>query len=265
MYSILFSELFATWALGIPLAYLTFVMAFSLLGWFPNTVRGSDGAPIMAFNLVSCAICAYIGGAGVIAWLGLCSHCDLEAMHIDKVYGRSDYFENHLAAPLICYQFWNFIISLSIPELRDPVMLIHHFAAFLCPLLSLYPFLQYYGMFFYGVPEVTSVPLTFVGLAKSFPYLKEKYPLLFMFSKLSFGIFFLLIRIVLWTEASYSFWLDMHRIVVEGEAHSILIVGYFCLANILLTSMQYFWGYKIIIQMVGGSKSKKEPKEKKLN
>jgi hypothetical protein len=168
-----------------------------------------------------------------------------------------------LAAPLLSYQFWNFVIGLVMAEMRDGVMLLHHAASGLCALFSVHPFLQYYGLFFFGVPEITSVPLTFVSMTKSFPFLKTDYPYIYEMSKWSFGVLFLLIRLVLWTYVSVFYWIDTVHLIQEGTAHSMFVVGYYCFANVVLTSMQYFWGYKIITQIMNDGKEVKTVSDKK--
>ena len=258
MYSFLWSDTFITWLVGIPVLYLivNILIRLGLFGGqWPKTVRGTDGASMLAFEIVSCSICLYVGVAGTIAWFKLCSSCDLEGIENDKLYGRSIFFEEHLAAPLLSYQFWNFVICLVIREMRDKVMLLHHVSSGLCALFSLHPFLQYYGLFFFGVPEVTSVPLTFVSLTKSFPFLKTNYPQVYEVSKWSFGVLFLVIRLVMWTHVSVYYWMDTVTLIRSGAAHSNFVLFYYCFANVVLSGMQYFWGYKIVSQMRAGPKA----------
>lgn len=252
------------WLVGIPLVYCIVNFCLRIFCNLPNTVRGSNGPNMMAFDLVSCCCCFYVGIAGSMAWFNYCPGCDLSGIESDKIYGRSIFFETHLGVPLLTYQFWNFIFSLAVKELRDPISLLHHVASGLCAFFSMHPFLQYYGLFFYGVPEVSSVPLTIVSLSKSFPFIKEDYPKLHNFGKWSFGVLFLIIRLVMWTYVSFFYWKDtVHLLTADETPHSMFIVGYYCFANVVLTSMQYFWGYKIIRQMLnGGHEVKKVRKEK---
>jgi hypothetical protein len=39
-------------------------------------------------------------------------------------------------------------------------------------------YMQYYCIFFFGVPEISSVPLTLVDLFKQIPTLRARYPML---------------------------------------------------------------------------------------
>jgi hypothetical protein len=258
MYGILLTDSFVNWVIGVPVLYLLLNGFLRWTDWFPKTVGGSLGADMVAYELTSCFVCFYVGVAGSIAWLNLCFDCNFESIENDRIYGRSVYFEHHLAAPLLSYQFWNFVISLVIAEMRDGVMLIHHIASGLCALFSVHPFLQYYGLFFFGAPEVTSVPLTFVSLTKSFPFLKSDYPYVYELSKWSFGVLFLLIRLVMWTYVSVFFWMDIVHHIQSDTVHSAFVVGYYCFANVILTGMQYFWGYKIVSQIMDDGDEKLE-------
>lgn len=265
MYSVLLTDVwFLYWFAGVPVLYFVINGLLRLGNRLPNTLQGTNGSDMLAFELTSCFICLYVGVAGTIGWLNLCSNCDFEDIEMDRTYGRSIYFEHHLAAPLLTYQFWNFMICLIMTELRDGVMLIHHAASGLCALFSLHPFLQYYGLFFFGVPEVTSVPLTFITTSRCFPFLKTDYPYIYEISKWSFGVLFLLIRLVMWTYVSVWYWIDTVHLIRDGNPHSLFVVGYYCFANVVLTGMQYFWGYKIIQQIrYGGDEATRTPEKKK--
>ena len=252
MYSLLLTDVFINWAIGVPVLYFILNVLLRWANRLPKTLKGSNGSDIMAYELTSCFVCFYVATAGTMGWFNLCSDCDFESIENDRNFGRSVYFEQHLAAPMLSYQFWNFVFCLALPEMREGVMLLHHIASGLCALFSVHPFLQYYGLFYFGIPEITSVPLTYVSMSKSFPFLKTDYPYIYEMSKWSFGVLFLLIRLVMWTYVTVFYWIDSVDLVRNGTPHSMFVVGYYWFANVVLTGMQYFWGYKIISQMSNG-------------
>ena len=265
-FDILLTESFIHWFYLVPTIY--FVIN-AILRWgnrWPKTVEGTRGADIVAYELTSCFVCLFVGLAGSYAWLNMCTSCNFDSIENDRIYGRSEYFEKYLAAPLLSYQFWNFVICLVIDEMRDVLLLVHHVASGLCALFSVHPFLQYYGLFFFGVPEITSVPLTFVSLTKSFPSLKTDYPIMYEMNKWTFGILFLVIRLAMWTYVSVFYWIDTVHLLTAVDApepHSMFVVGYYCFANVVLTGMQYFWGFKIIAQVTGEELPSEEAIKKK--
>lgn len=261
MVDFLLSEIVSRWALGIPAAYAVVFGLVRSAGWEVNTVRGTDGAVMIAYETTAVLLCLYVSIAGCLVWLNYCSDCDLGNVESDKMYGRSLFFEQHICVPLMCYQFWNFIFCLVIDELRQGMFLVHHMASGLCAFNGMHPFLQYYGMFFCSLPEITSVPLGFICMTKHFPFLKGMYPRCYDVNKWLFGVFFLIVRIFLWTYFSVLFWIDIIQLLQQGEAHSVLVVVYSCFANVILSTMQYFWGYKIVIQMLGGKKMKSKKKK----
>jgi hypothetical protein len=281
MESALSSDVFVFWAVAVPVAYCLVNGILRWGNWLPATKRGTAGADVMAYEVVSGVICVYIGFFGTISWLNLCpDRGDFESIEADRWYGRSEFFERHLCIPLLVYQFYNLVICLIIAEMRHPLMLVHHTASLLCALFSLYPkpIFQYYGLFFYGIPEVSSIPLAFISVTKSFPFIKKDYPNMFAVNKLVFGVLFLLVRIVLWTGVVISFWTDICQVFFSvspqqqggggssssaaQEVHSVGIVAYYCSANILVTGMQYYWGFIIAQQLLagggGGEKNKKK-------
>ena len=263
VYSVLSSEYFVIWGVGIPVLYFLLSGVLRCGNWLPKTVRGSDGSDMMAYSIVACFCCFYVGVAGSMAWFNVCPGCDLEDITQDRMYGRSEFFERHLAAPLLTYQFWNFVFCVVVAEMRDATTLVHHVASGLCPYFSVHPFLQYYGVFFYGVPEVSSVPLTYITLSKCFPFLKTEYPNIYQLSKWSFGLLFVIIRLVMWTYVTVFYWIDSVDLVRNGTPHSMFVVGYYWFANVVLTGMQYFWGYKIIQQMCGGGREVRKVSDRK--
>ena len=259
MLSAIVNERLVQWTIGIPCVY-SLVNVFVRLGFrCPYTVRGTVGANMVAFVAVSCLCCMYVGVAGSLAWLNMCGNCDVVEIGKDRLYGRSEFFELHLAVPLLTYQFWNFVICLVVAELREGVPLIHHLSSGLCALFTMRPYLQYYGLFFFGMPELSSVPLAFVTLSKCFPVLKSNYPVVHAVSRWSFGVLFLIIRLIIWTYVSCHFWIDVCLLLSEGGGKFNFAMGYFCFAHLLLTAMQYYWGHTIVTQMMRGGKEEKKP------
>jgi hypothetical protein len=67
----------------------------------------------------------------------------------------------------------------------------------------------------------------------------------------------------MWTYVSVFYWIDtVHIVTAENPPHSMFVVGYYCFANVVLTGMQYFWGYKIVTQITGGDAGKTSSKIK---
>ena len=119
-----------------------------------------------------------------------------------------------------------------------------------------YPFLNYYGVFFFGVASVSSIPLCAAELAKC---LGSK-QLLSAFQA-TFALFFVGFRTFYWPYVSLHFWADSVA-ALRGEAgtspavHSGAAFALFLVANVGLTGLQLLWTTKILKAATGGDKAK---------
>jgi hypothetical protein len=212
----------------------------------------------MAYEITAGVAIFYLALFGVVAWFRLNPNWDYSSVDRDPFFGQAVFFENHIAIPMFWYQSWNVVLCLALQEFRDPTMIAHHVVTALLAYLSLNPYLQYYGIFFFGLPEVTSVPLTFVDIFKMFPELQSKYPTLNSISRWTFGVLFILVRIIYWPIVSYSFWTGSISIIATKRSHSLPVTIIYLLANIFMTGLQFFWGSKIVSSMLKSAKSDKK-------
>jgi hypothetical protein len=239
------TTVFRAWAIGVPVAYFFFIGLFRLLNVLPEKTRdGSRGSDMLAFLIVAGSCCAYLGVLGTIGWFGFVPS-DANNLTPDNFYAKSQFVEDHLIAPMLAYQGWNLLLCFVVKDLRDPNMIGHHFATGMLGYFGLHPYLHYYGLFFFGFAEMTNIPLTFVDVFKYLPKWKESLSWLNELSRTIFAISFIIIRLFLWPYYSYTFWKGSLDLLQSGTAHSTFVVSFFLLANMFLTGLQFFWGYKI--------------------
>ena len=107
--------------------------------------------------------------------------------------------------------------------------------------------MHYYGAFFMGVSELSSMPLAFVDMFKQFPHLMKEYPAFADHVRTTFGVLFLIVRVVLWFPATYSFWHRLARRVARGRRRrrSGSSRGS-CICNLFLSFLQLFWATLIL-------------------
>ena len=84
---------------------------------------------------------------------------------------------------------------------------------------------------------------------------KKKYKMLYDFSQISFALSFVILRLIIWPIKSWEFWVGSIDLLSSGKAHSQFVVGFFLLANMFLTGLQFMWGWTII-QFILPKKSK---------
>lgn len=152
------------------------------------------------------------------------------------------------------FQLWDFFISLSIPEHTTPIMLTHHLLAGLGGYFCMeYQYLHYYGAFFLGCSEISSIFLVFVDFSRYFPPIEGTlYHTFVELCKPLFAITFFYYRVLLWTKVSYEFWTDCAKSLGSGSHDRYrpgkrYVCYYFLGINIVLTLMQFYW-FGLILQ-----------------
>ena len=126
----------------------------------------------MAFMITAGACVTYLGVAGVVGYLSLFGvDCfgDFEKSAEGRdptFYGRSDFVDNHMIYPMISYQGWNLLYTLVNADQFSWNMVGHHGVTGLLAYFGLSPYLHCYGLFFFGIAELTNIPLTFVDVFK---------------------------------------------------------------------------------------------------
>lgn len=252
---------FRVWFVGVPIAYFAIVKLFRLADmWDFKTRGGSRASDIMAFEIVAGISVTYLGLAGVIVTFGLLGVTDGIELSKDIYYKKSQFIVEHLIYPMITFQGWNVLLCFFCKDLRDPAMIGHHLVTASLAYFGLHPYLHGGAMFFFGVAELTNIPLTVYDVFKYFKTIGfiEKYPLTYSLSSQIFGVSFIILRLIVWPYKSYQFWVGSMDLLTTGKAHSNFVVGFFLVANIFLTLLQFYWGSLIVGSLIG-----KKPKKEK--
>merc|ERR1712000_271943 len=132
----------------------------------------------------------------------------------------------------------------------------HGIVTALLSYFGLYPYAQYYALFFFGIAEVTSIPLNVIDVFKYLPHFSARYPGVYSVAKYLFVSGFFLIRIIVWPFFSYELWFGCQDLLLTNTAHSNFVVIFFLGANLFLTGLQFYWGYLIIRKATATLKKK---------
>ena len=203
-------------------------------------------------ELINCinygaVIAAFFGFVGTVAWLDLFgTEWTYRVLEDDKFYGNADFVQHYLIIPIMLYQFWNTVLCFVLNDMRDPVMMVHHSLTGLLAYAATHPFACYYALFFFGMSETTQLPLTVIDVLDHFPDIKKNHGTIDAVSKNLFGLLFFIIRIFFWTIVSIEFWKESLSLLQQSHVHDKRVVVFMLFANVILTSMQYFWAIKII-------------------
>lgn len=110
---------------------------------------------------------------------------------------------------------------------------------------------RYYSPFFYGVSELSSIPLSLVNIYKFRPDWHVNMPILQHLLKGLFALTFLTIRVGCWMPVIKSFFSDIYHLqttsdpaMTLGFRLTLLITS--AIPALLLTCLQLFWAYRIV-------------------
>ena len=166
---------------------------------------------------------------------------------------------------ILCYQIWDFVVSLTIPEHFEYIFLMHHFLAGCIAYWSLHHTLfGYYSIYFGGCSEFSSIFLVLADMNELFPKvpnvallpnLQQHYDTLVVVCQGLFVLTFTYYRVIGWIRCSMPLWKDtLHVIesktVQEHRPNTRWLLYTFLGINGLLTVLQLFWMYQIVEKVI---------------
>lgn len=163
----------------------------------------------------------------------------------------------------IAYQLWAIPVGLYLVN-EHGAMLFHHCCVLVVGMMSAFftNGFRYFTPFFYGLIEISSVPLAVMNAFKGNPELARRYPTLNQVVRLVFALTFLTVRFFLWIPNIVRY-LRVAAMVGFTCRSAKCQVG--CALSwwsaVGLTCLQLLWSYKIVQGMIGaftgrGAKSK---------
>ena len=167
----------------------------------------------------------------------------------------------------IAYELWATPVGVFLVN-EHGAMLFHHVCVIVVGSMSAFftNGFRYFTPFFYGLIEISSVPLAAMNAFKGNPELAQRYPLANQLIRLVFAVSFLTVRFFMW----------MPNIV--RYLHVAAMLGFTCRSTkctvgcalswwsaIGLTCLQLLWSYKIVQgilgALIGGGSSKVKGKK----
>ena len=171
---------------------------------------------------------------------------------------------NHLvyfSAWQLGYQLWAIPLGMFYVNEALP-MLAHHFTVVVVSCMSgfLVNGFRFWTPFFYGLIELSSVPLAVMNTFKENPHLIGQYPSLYSTIRLVFAITFLYVRIVLFVPRKYMFLRDHMLLFTASDIlpYKIFMSAVWISAFLLLL-LQLFWATLIVKGLFVMRRSKKKP------
>jgi TLC domain len=168
------------------------------------------------------------------------------------------------SAVQIGYQLWAIPLGLYYVQESWP-MLLHHGTVVVCASMSGFLTLgfRYWTPFFYGLVELSSVPLAVMNCCKDHVVLQQRYPTFYGRVRLAFAISFLYIRVVLFVPRQYYFLRDHYLLFSTSPIR--LYQAYMAtvwLSSFFLLNLQLYWA-SLIVQGLLGLRNRRTPKAKR--
>ena len=161
------------------------------------------------------------------------------------------------------FQIWDFLISFGHPKLCSTEMLLHHSLAAALALTGLHMgFAQYYGAFFLGVTEISSVQLVIVDVGKYYPEFARKHPMVDLFFKFIFLLTFIAVRDVMFVKYSIQLFKDSFAVLQAGTSSVPYMIKGFLVTNVFFNVLQITWTKLLLDGVIETLRGKKDDKIK---
>lgn len=257
--SIISSPWFYAWLCGLCASWAALSLVFARVSYFKDKPKAA------AHQVVVFVPFLFLAADGI--WIWFLDPNFVATFKDDKVYGEygpgSTWYLQYtpsinLVHVMLAFQIWDLLVTLLMAqEVKGQMQhIIHHVSSSILCILGLlngpHGFLMYYAPFFFGVSEISSMPLAFMDLFKYSPELTKKFPKTSESVRVAFALLFLLVRCIYWPFVTMDFWIAT---INSSAPMWIRCVWWFF--NIGLTALQYYWGSLIvkgIIKKLKGSK-----------
>jgi len=148
------------------------------------------------------------------------------------------------------YQLW--AIPVGVFYVRESAaMLVHHISVIMVSLFGttfLRNGFRYQGPFFFGVIEMSSIPLAIMNFFKDHPSLIDQYPVFYKNLRIVFAITFLLVRVIMYLPRAHIF-IRNHYLLFSTHPSMLfrIYMSSVTISSLLLLVMQLYWGLLISI------------------
>ncbi len=244
-----------------------------------NTAPGGEDcwrADLFAFEIVSGVALTWCGVLGFWAWHVQKVDQMIPSTPEGRLFGYLP-LAHQLTALGTTFQLFDLFVSLLIPEQRQVLFLCHHIMAALVSWFGLnnqvsklsggamitgtfavlrersYQYFHYYGIFFLGCSEISTIPLLFIDLAGFFPP-QPGTVYDFLVNGICgplFAVTFTTYRVVLWWIVGIQMFRDIFAVMNNGMAKKLRpgrnhVLYVMMVLNLLLTGLQLYW-FQIIL------------------
>jgi len=229
----------------IATTYILFLAIFRLLSYKKNNSKRWETPQRQKISYQATNLCVnfFLGTYGIYIWTTTVP--ELSSLDVTQTISGFQEF-TPFAALQIGYNLWSLPMGLLVIN-ESKTMIGHHIATLSVACVSCFSRygLRYYCPFFYGVIEISSVPLTVMNFMREESYWVSD--ALYACVRTVFGAAFLLTRVVFWTPQIYEVLRCAGMLCYTCESGlCTLVTGSFCISAFSLTVLQYYWGLKVV-------------------
>eukprot|EP00546_Thalassionema_frauenfeldii_P012575 CAMPEP_0178907392 /NCGR_PEP_ID=MMETSP0786-20121207/7346_1 /TAXON_ID=186022 /ORGANISM="Thalassionema frauenfeldii, Strain CCMP 1798" /LENGTH=255 /DNA_ID=CAMNT_0020579187 /DNA_START=49 /DNA_END=813 /DNA_ORIENTATION=- len=176
---------------------------------------------LFAFQIVCGSVFVVIGGWSFWDW-HMVQRSSNQTTAVQRLYGH-DSAAQWVTVLNLAFQVWDFLISLTIPELCTWIMMTHHLVAAILAFSAIYnDMMSYYALFFLGISEVSSIFLVSMDIPS---YLASSGGMFYSIVKDAsgplFAITFILYRVIVWWPCSLRLYRDVTQVVTSKKAEEL--------------------------------------------
>jgi hypothetical protein len=182
---------------------------------------------------------------------------------VEKTQGQEDFYI--FGAMQIGYQVWGLIVGAFVVG-EKVEMMFHHLAVIFVGCMSTFLTngFRYWIPFFFGVFEISSVPLGVMNMFKDNNAWITAYPTIYVLLRAAFAFSFLFIRVYMLHSRQYEYLWDAFLLPYTMEGNIGIRMYYFVcwISSAFLSILQVYWAYLIVsgIAKVLGKKKKRKHK-----
>jgi TLC domain len=167
----------------------------------------------------------------------------------------------HFSSIQLGYQLW--ALPMGILYVREQLpMLLHHCTVIFVASMSAFLTngFRFHTPFFYGLIELSSVPLAIMNAFKDNPHLIEAYPTQYTKIRWMFALSFLYIRIAMFVPRHYLYLRDQWLLFTASDIVWYKVFMTLCwISSVMLLLLQMFWA-SLIVKGLRANSNKKEGK-----
>lgn len=176
--------------------------------------------------------------------------------YVDRLY-RFHPFTWVMTRFFLGFQMYDLCATALVPSLRKAEHIFHHVFSLLTACAGTSgPLLMYYCPFFFGVVELSSVPLALVDLLRIIdPAKGTVLGAVNEFVRIAFALSFLPLRCYMFPRFVFTVNSDLYAAHLSDDVRNPIALGWFALSSSVLCALQLFWGFKIVrilLKMLSG-------------